>query len=142
MIYVIPIVILTGLFTQFYKIAHRRNCDLAAVNFGSFLASFCAVIVYLTCAGGFHAEAQPIGLGAVAGALVCGAIALFFLATRDGKLSVCWTIIGLSSAIPVIVCFIVWRESEPITLKKVAGLFLAAAAIILLGLDKSKEAKT
>ena len=137
MIYIIPIFILTGLFTQFYKIAHRHQCDIAAVNLGSFLASFSVLVVYLACAGGFHPKAQPLGLGAAGGALVCGAVVLFFLATKEGKLSVCWTIIGLSSAIPVVVCFIAWDEA--VTLRKVLGLVLAATAFVLLGLDKSKE---
>ena len=139
MVYIIPIIVLTGLFTQFYKIANRRNCDIAAVNLGSFAASLCAVVVYLACAGGFRAEAHSLGLGAAAGALVCGAIVLFFLATKEGKLSVCWTIVGLSSAIPVIVCFMVWDET--VTFRKLAGLALAAAAIILLGLDKGHGEK-
>lgn len=63
----------------------------------------------------------------------------FFFATRIGKLSIGWTIVGVSCCIPVLVSFVIW--DEPMTPQKITGLVLAAAAIVLLGMDQRRGAK-
>lgn len=67
------------------------------------------------------------------------AIMAFFYHIRNANLSVSWTVIGLSLAIPVIVSIMLWHEHP--TLKQWLGLALIPVAFVLLGVNSKSEGK-
>jgi transporter family protein len=95
-------------------------------------AGHLAVIGYLAATGGLAIPWQPGGMVAALGAGVCMAFGLlyFFKALAGGAAGV---VVPLTSLYPVITVILSWAVlHEAFTLRHLAGLILAAAAVWLL----------
>ena len=136
MMYALATIVCASLFAQFYKVAERRKCDVYAVNLGIYVGAIVPLVGFFWCTKPIHFEAPIVALGIFGGSAGFVAALLFFTATKVGKLAVGWVIINLSIIIPVIAAFIAW--DEPVTIRKLAGLFCAGVAIILLGMDQKQ----
>ena len=136
MTYALATIVFASLFAQFYKVAERRKCDVYAANLGIYVGAIGPLLVFFWCTKPIHFEAPIVALGIFGGASGFVVALLFFTATKVGKLAVGWVIINLAIIIPVIVAFVVW--DEPVTIRKLAGLFCAGSAIILLGIDQKQ----
>ncbi len=121
------------------KVAEVKKCRPSAVS-----ASLCMWAAVLVCAyliffkhSGVSAPSNVIVVATLFG--IIGAIAsISFLAgLKYGKISTSWLIINLSSAVPAIASILVYGES--VTLRKGAGLGVAAGALYLLYKDKEIE---
>jgi drug/metabolite transporter (DMT)-like permease len=121
------------------KLTEVKKCRPSAVS--ALLCMWSAVMVWAFLVFFKHSGVSAPGSVIVVAILfgICGAIATiaFLTGLKYGKISTSWLIINLSSAVPAIASILVYGES--VTLRKGAGLGVAAGALFLLYKDKEKE---
>lgn len=74
MAYIVLAILLTGVFSQFYKIANRRRCDVFGVNLGCYLSALVLVAAYVILVEGFVLEARMVGIAVFGSVCVFGAV--------------------------------------------------------------------
>lgn len=120
----------SALFAQSYKYALARGRDVDWVSLSSF--AFGALLLGLGLSGSLSAiSLLAVGLGSVYGLTGGAAQLTFFRAVRYGDMSVSWTIVQLSTLIPVLGSILIWREQP--TTGQMLAVGTMVAAILLMG---------
>ncbi len=124
-----------------HKVADFRQCRAQAINLFLFLGA--AIVMWgaaiATLGSGAVTRIPGLALGV---ALLCGllasvAILNFQHGVRYGKISTSWLIINLSTALPTVLSIVMYREH--VAPRRLAGLLLAVAALVILWLDRRRE---
>lgn len=130
-----------GILGVLHKVADHRHCKPPVVTGFLFLWAGIAMSVICISERGMRASTQiPLWIAATALAFgVAAALSIlnFQHGVRFGKISTSWLIMNLSTAVPVILSILIYREH--IKWKRAAGLTLAVVALLLLWIDRSRE---
>lgn len=122
------------IFASGYKIAtliKARRTVVTAVN----LIVTAVIAGTLGAVGGWLSfNRTVVMIGGLSGITLYACIAAFFQVMRYGRLSVQWTIINMSIAVPAAVSIMFWGERP--SMWAIMGFVLAAAAMTLIGIDK------
>jgi drug/metabolite transporter (DMT)-like permease len=120
----------SAIFAQSYKYAVARGRDVDWVSLTSF--AFGVLFLALGLSGSISfVSLLAVGLGVAYGLTGGSAQLTFFRAVRYGDMSVSWTIVQLSTLIPVLASIFVWREQpNPVQALAVGAM---VAAILLMG---------
>jgi len=118
-----------------YRLASKKD---AARNWVSVTAAFTwfALMFIVTAALGADPRSAPaalFGVGAAGGIFAASVVPLFMAAVGRGNLAVSWTLLTLSFAAAALMSMI--YPGTKANAAGVAGLFVAAIAIVLLGWD-------
>src|SRR3954469_5870789 len=123
------------------KFANLRKCRPSAVYALAYAWCVLFAIGFVVSfrGGAFHVPgtvyeiAVPFGVVNAIGGIV------FMAGVRFGKISTSWLIINLSAAIPAVASVVLYHE--PVSVKKLGVLGLAALAVLLLWKDKQEDEK-
>lgn len=130
-----------GIMGVLHKVADHRRCHPTAITGLLFLWAGMAMSVICLGARGARLSFQmPLwicGLALVFGTFAGLSILNFQHGVRFGRISTSWLIMNLSTALPVILSILIYRET--IRWKRALGLTLAVAALLLLWLDRTRE---
>ncbi len=129
-----------GILGLLSKLADRYECsplNTALVLFGS---STVVMAIYVRFVQGESLRPPTVVLstGLFFGALAILAFWVFLYGLQFGKLTSSWIFMNLSAVVPAVLSAGVYHE--PITLLKALALVLVVASILLLWLDRQKEA--
>ncbi len=118
-----------------YRWAQSRQADRMVMSAGVGIAGTAWVVAYVLGFGIDLRLAHPVEwiIGVALGVSAVVGVPAFLAAVARGDLSVSWTLLALSFA-PVSVMSVLY-PGETVSAAGVAGLALAAAAVVLLGLD-------
>jgi drug/metabolite transporter (DMT)-like permease len=138
-LYVLMALASFGLLGILNKVAEVKKCRPSAVS-----ASLCMWSAAMVCAylvfykhSSVSAPRHVIVVAILFGISAAVASIAFLTGLKYGKISTSWLIINLSSAVPAIASILVYGER--VTLRKGAGLGVAAAALFLLYKEKDTE---
>jgi drug/metabolite transporter (DMT)-like permease len=133
-----------GVLGVLHKVADHRHCKPSVVTGFLFLCAAIAMSVICISERGMRASTQmPLWIAATALAFgIAAALSIlnFQYGVRFGKISTSWLIMNLSTAVPVILSILIYREQ--IKWKRAVGLTLAVVALLLLWIDRSREEST
>ena len=123
------------------KFANLRGCRPSAVYMLAY--AWCVLFgigfVIWFRGGVFHVPVAVYAIAVPFGVVNAIAGIVFMAGVRFGKISTSWLIINLSAAIPAVGSVLLYHE--PVNVKKVAVLALAALAVVLLWKDKQEDEK-
>ena len=123
-----------------HKQADRAGCRPKQINILLFGWSALFSVILLLARG--ESLAVPGNVWAIAlpsGVCAATAILLFQIGVREGKISTSWLIINLSSAIPILISLVLYREK--VGPKQLLALVAMLAALILLWLERKQSEK-
>jgi len=121
-----------------YKVATIIKAQRSVVNAVMMVVSAGLAGIVVVARGELELISPASAFGCAAGISLYIATATFFQVMRYGRLSIQWTVISMSVAVPVVVAVVLWGERP--TGLIVAGLTLAAIAMVLMGIDKGTTA--
>jgi drug/metabolite transporter (DMT)-like permease len=130
-----------GVLGVLHKVADYEKCRPTAVTGLLFLWAGIVISIICLAGRGFRVALEtPLWICTVAA--VCGifasvAILNFQRGIRFGRISTSWLIINLSTAVPVVLSILIYKEH--IKWKRSLGLTLALVALLLLWSDRRAE---
>jgi drug/metabolite transporter (DMT)-like permease len=130
-----------GILGVLHKVADHRRCQPSVVTGFLFLWAGIAMSVICVAERGIRSVFQmPFWVCAAAllfGVFASLSILNFQHGVRFGKISTSWLIMNLSTAVPVILSILIYKEH--IRWKRALGLTLAVVALLLLWIDRHRE---
>jgi len=120
-----------------YKVSDRLDCDKPQANLFLFASATVSVALWAAVRQSLVWAPAAAALGAFLGPAAFVAVRAFREAVAKGRISTSSTVLQLSLVFPVVGAIFIWRELPD--LKRSVGLALAAAAIVLLGIDMARS---
>jgi uncharacterized membrane protein len=130
MLYLAVAVVCFALTAMFYKLALHKGCDREGLIVAERVAMVILLFSYILLHDRFCFSGTVVGLGAIAGALLFVSRISLLYSFKYGRVSTSWTVLSLSTAIPVLASIFFWKEIPD--LRKAIGLILVPVAIVLL----------
>jgi uncharacterized membrane protein len=130
MLYLAVAVVCFALTAMLYKLALHRGCDREALMVAERITMVLLLAVFILLHENFHFSRAVVGFGILGGSLLFISRISLLYSFKYGKVSTSWTVVSLSTAIPVLASIFFWKESPDV--RKTIGLLLVPVAIILL----------
>jgi drug/metabolite transporter (DMT)-like permease len=121
------------------KLAERRGCSPLATTTVVFGAATAMTAFYVGAIkrSGFVPPGRVVAIALIFGVFTVLASWAFLYGIRFGKITTSWVVISLSAAVPTIASTLIYHE--PMSLRKIGALLLAAVAILRLWKDMQTD---
>lgn len=141
-VFLLASILAFGTLGIFHKVADHPDCrpKMTALLLHFWGGSLSTIYITVADSHGFALPKPVLVIGACTGLVASLTLFVFQTGLKYGKISTSWLIINLTTAVPVLISILVFKEN--LSPSKGIGVLLVFAAIFMLWLDKRADLKT